>query len=189
MFMGNGWGAVQDNRDSNTSMAELTDGSSNTIAVSEMAVYNGNPRDIKGSHCMSVGSVLATNPSVVLSFKGPNGQLNCTVGAVATSHWRRGQGWAPGYLMDIGFQTVVPPNSANASESNGEWTWGIYPPSSYHPGGVTGGFADGSVRFISDTIDTGNLASAEAGAIGSKRSPYGVWGAMGSINGGEPSSQ
>jgi len=48
--------------------------------------------------------------------------------------------------------------------------------------------ADGSCRFISDTIDTGDLTQPEprqqpAGFTG--QSPYGVWGAMGSKMGGE----
>jgi hypothetical protein len=53
--------------------------------------------------------------------------------------------------------------------------------------------ADGSVTFISDTIDCGNLSSPDwQWIVRNKlipgyggRSPYGVWGAMGSINGGE----
>jgi len=45
--------------------------------------------------------------------------------------------------------------------------------------------ADGSVTFISETIDTGNLA---APAPISGFSPYGIWGAMGSRNGAEPIS-
>ncbi len=42
--------------------------------------------------------------------------------------------------------------------------------------------SDGSVRFISDSIDTGNQAVFQ-GNTGP--SMYGVWGALGSINGGE----
>ena len=62
--------------------------------------------------------------------------------------------------MDSGFQTVLPPNAASAAADVGEWSWGIWPPSSYHPGGVNCGMADGSVRFVSETIDTGNLGYA-----------------------------
>ena len=39
--------------------------------------------------------------------------------------------------------------------------------------------ADGSVRFISQSIDAGNPTLAEVSAVGG-RSPYGVWGSMGS---------
>jgi hypothetical protein len=46
-------------------------------------------------------------------------------------------------------------------------------------------FADGSTRFISETINTGNLASP---TVTQGYSPYGVWGAMGSKDGGEAMS-
>ena len=43
-------------------------------------------------------------------------------------------------------------------------------------------YADGSVHFISENIDTGNL-SVEQSYVGP--SMYGVWGALGSKDGGE----
>ena len=43
-------------------------------------------------------------------------------------------------------------------------------------------FADGSVRFVPETIDTGNLSAA---AVSSGPSPFGVWGAIGTKSGGE----
>ena len=57
---------------------------------------------------------------------------------------------------------------------------------SYHPGGVNVLRADGSVSFISETIDTGNLAAA---SVTNGASPYGLWGALGSKNGGEVVSE
>jgi hypothetical protein len=42
---------------------------------------------------------------------------------------------------------------------------------------------DGSVRFFTDNIDTGNL-TAQPNLV-SGPSPYGVWGAVGSKSGGE----
>ncbi len=166
-------------------LAEITDGTSNTIAISEMAGYTGNPRAVKGSYCMNV-SGLQNSPIIAMAFQGPDGMLaNCTP---SISHWRRGESWASGYPMCTGFNTVIPPNGPSATVSRGEWSWGVFPPQSYHPGGVNGGMCDGSVRFISDTINSGNLASPEPTLAGLKQSPYGIWGAMGSISGSEPVS-
>ncbi len=162
-------------------LAELVDGTSNTIGISERVVYTTR-NNIYGSYCMNGGDSLATNPGQAMAFQGPNGTLLCTP---ADSHQRIGESWASGYPMCTGFNTVLPPNGVLISQSKGEWTWGLYPPQSYHPGGVNAGMCDGSVRFVSETIDTGNLASAEARALGTKPSPYGVWGAMGSMKGGE----
>lgn len=62
------------------------------------------------------------------------------------------------------------------------WEWGIYSSSSFHPGGANALVLDGSVHFIPETINTGNLAAPQ---VSSGASPYGVWGALGSMNGGE----
>ena len=72
--------------------------------------------------------------------------------------------------------------------SNPHETSGLFPPSSYHTGGVNAVFFDGSVRFVPDTVDTGP-ASAEFPATDPHsihgQSVYGVWGALGSPDGGE----
>ena len=52
---------------------------------------------------------------------------------------------------------------------------------------------DGSVRFIRDNIDTGDVFVPESRLLETNQavegeSTYGVWGALGSINGGESTS-
>ena len=76
----------------------------------------------------------------------------------------------------------MPPNAPSCSIYAEDWNSVMWAATSYHPGGVNAVFLDGSVRFISDTIDTGNLALPP---VASGPSPYGVWGALGSKNGGE----
>jgi prepilin-type processing-associated H-X9-DG protein len=62
--------------------------------------------------------------------------------------------------------------------------------SSYHVGGMHVLMCDGAVRFVSENIDTGNLAAA--GVLPSALtttitgpSPYGVWGALGTRAGND----
>jgi hypothetical protein len=48
--------------------------------------------------------------------------------------------------------------------------------------------ADCSTQFISESIDTGNQAIDDVQDPAGRESPWGVWGALGSMNGGEPIS-
>jgi len=87
-------------------------------------------------------------------------------------------------MIDTGFNTILPPNAPTCSHDRAEWSEGPFPPSSYHPGGVVAAMVDGSCRFISETIETGDLSQPEmTGKSGP--SPYGGWGAMGTRDGGE----
>jgi prepilin-type processing-associated H-X9-DG protein len=65
---------------------------------------------------------------------------------------------------------------------------GIYTAGSEHTGGVQVAMGDGSVRFIAESIDTGNLATVAPAATAGGLSPYGVWGALGTKSAGETAS-
>ncbi|GHT28154.1 hypothetical protein FACS18942_08340 [Planctomycetales bacterium] len=62
---------------------------------------------------------------------------------------------------------------------------GLFAASSQHTGGVNTGFGDGSVRFVSETIDTGNQLDTATNPKSGSPSIYGVWGALGTRDGGE----
>ncbi|MBR4834368.1 MAG: DUF1559 domain-containing protein, partial [Thermoguttaceae bacterium] len=100
------------------------------------------------------------------------------------SQWR-GQRWADGQVMISGFNTVLAPNSPVCSYGS-DSAWGSATAQSNHSGGVNAAMLDGSVRFVSETIDCGD---SYANAVTSGKSPYGVWGAMGSASGGETVTQ
>ena len=175
---------------SQTGLRDIKDGSSNTIALSEICIFNGTRSDLHGGYVI-LSSSISTNPQECMLAKGPS---NTLIGQFPDSHDRVGDAWAGGYPMIQGFTTVLPPNSPKcAANGKGEWQWGIYPPDSFHPGGVNGLLADGSTHFFSETINAGDLTTPEPDPAGQnnpiKPSPYGVWGALGTKAGGEPPGQ
>lgn len=168
-----------------TSFRDITDGSSNTIAMSERNVneYSLGTRSgqIRVKEGVTTGvSGLTTSPINCLAES--NGQYYLNASAVKG----RGGWWlADGQAERAGFTTVLPPNSPSCvegSDGSGDSVTSLIAPTSNHPGGVLTLRADGSTQFATETIDTGNLGAAENpnGA-----SPYGVWGALGSKSGGE----
>ncbi len=161
----------------------ISDGLSNTIAVSER-LRQGYRTDFAvtaGSHDHRQGqavlSGLRNNPALALLRTDGSKFIAGTVvqgrfGSVATR----------GHIHFVGFTTVMRPNGPVARDSE----WGVFPPSSTHAGGVNACMGDGSVRFISNNIDTGNLSIVRPHGF-SGPSPYGVFGALGSRSGGEVS--
>jgi prepilin-type processing-associated H-X9-DG protein len=63
--------------------------------------------------------------------------------------------WNSGYWGHTNFDTSLPPNGFKKVRpviQAGAWWLGFEGASSFHPGGVNATFADGSVRFIRDSI-------------------------------------
>ena len=163
-------------------MGAISDGTSNTIVFSEAVTSNANGGDrrVKGGVVCDFAT-FKENPSLCLNQRDPanRSQLLPTAAIHATY---RGTRILDGRLAMSGFSTILPPNSPSCTPNDHNAGWALYSATSYHTGGVNVGLGDGSVRFVSDTIDTNRLDVRQnlSGA-----SPYGVWGAYGSINGGE----
>ena len=182
------------------SLGSITDGTSNTLILSERCAAPGdgsaNVEKIKGGVYGESFDQWNERPSACMATKGPGGNY------ITGRQPKGGTGSNFGYytLQNGFFHTIIPPNGPSCSWTNGTsvGSWAaILPPTSYHTGGVNACLADGSVRFISETVEYGDLtqwfayrsssgSANPAGATG--RSPFGIWGALGSMNGGESTS-
>ncbi|WP_437191624.1 DUF1559 domain-containing protein [Planctomicrobium sp. SH527] len=157
---------------------DISDGTSNTIAMGEMATSN-DPSDILGGIASSRGAAPGYDNSITCFL-----EANRATGKLSTGtnrNWR-GNGWANGVAVYTGINTVLPPNSPACMQSSNDHSNGQVPASSWHTGGVHVLMGDGAVRFISENIHSGNLSSKD---VTTGTSPFGTWGALGSIGGSE----
>ena len=170
------------------SVRDVTDGLSNTIAMAEMIKAKPGALTIKNGAISYAfdQATLRVNPAICLT------DLTTTAppGTITPPRQWRGLRWADGNPIFTGFTTILGPNKVNCmSNNNGDSGDGIWDPSSLHTGGVQVLMGDGTVRFISENINAGNptLTNPSGGGSGAPSGPsvYGVWGALGSINGGE----
>ncbi len=161
-------------------IADVRDGTSNTIAMAERAVCTVS-NAIRGGTVTSVGDTISSNPTVCLNTADP-----ARAGFYRSTFTRSdvtGRFWIDGRPASLGVTMVLPPNSPSCVHNANNWEWGIYSSTSWHPGGVNVVMVDGSVHFITETIDTGNLGAGQP--TGVQVSPYGVWGDLGSVAGSE----
>lgn len=151
-------------------MANVTDGTSNTLAFAEIKAYTPYLRD-SGTPAES-GQASPANPSRVLAFGG-NFKTN-------SGHTE----WVDSRVHQSGFTTTFVPNTKMLLERDGvvydvdfnsmregksvaQPTYAAVTSRSFHTGGVNAGLCDGSVHFISENLDLR------------------VWRAIGTRSGGE----
>ncbi len=161
-------------------IADITDGTSNTILMGEMTTSRGG-REMLGGVLRGQGNGVVDNPaSCLLLANKATGEFIST-GTVSTS---RGSRWGNGVICYTTVNTILPPNSPACTVGADFREAGQYPVQSRHTGGAHVLMGDGAVRFVSDNIDAGDLSQQDSRSAAG-RSPYGVWGALGSIAGGE----
>ena len=175
-------------------ISACTDGTSNTLLLSERAVAGSWATTqyllpIRGG-IIQVGGMTA-NPAVCLNTRREGGkqQGDASRGGVRQ---QTGNFIFDGRTTYNGFTTIFPPNSPSCAAA-GNTARGMFSATSYHTGGVNAAYTDASGRFISDNVDHGNTSIPAPGATNgepsmSAQSPYGVWGALGTRNAGESKS-
>jgi prepilin-type N-terminal cleavage/methylation domain-containing protein len=161
-----------------SSVASITDGTSNTIGFFERNRGDGDPSRYKPGD-VYVGVAIASFPTYVIQNPADQAYLTgtaipaCTgagTNGTPTYDWG-GWTWAGGeYSTTVG-NFVLTPNSKtpDCSPWGGQGTgYGFFSARSYHSGGVNVLMDDGSVRFVKDSINPMTwyaLATATGGEI------------------------
>jgi prepilin-type N-terminal cleavage/methylation domain-containing protein/prepilin-type processing-associated H-X9-DG protein len=159
---------------------DMTDGTSNTLAMSERAFARaGDPLSYYGRAVINIIG-LDLNPALCLAQASKATGRFLPTSSMAFRNAGGSRAY-DGHPFFGGFNTVLPPNSPACliADPNGA---GVLPASSRHTGGVNVVLADGSSRFVSENIDNGNPGAPQ---VLSGPSPYGVWGALGTVGSGE----
>jgi len=160
-------------------ISALTDGTSNTVAFGEWRMGDNNTGKVSIQDGINIGAMGSSTVGGIGSWKGatsffPAGQADfqtflntCaadapkSVGSWKTNKSDLGKTWSIGMLGTSLGTMVLPPNSPYPNCQLEPWGGdmdapGMWNLSSYHPGGANVAFGDGSVRFITSTI---NLAT------------------------------
>jgi prepilin-type processing-associated H-X9-DG protein len=165
-------------------ISTITDGTSNTALFSEGLTGAGEDRASLVTPGAGARSKRVHFPAPAMSnfartIEATNNQIAaCQAVAVTTPGTGGGRGdWFRSYPFYVNFNVynhLTPPNSIACSSSQtassntwGQDAFGAAPPSSNHSGGVNMTMADGSVRFIKDSVNRT------------------AWWALGTRNGGE----
>jgi len=163
-----------------TTSAHLSDGLSNTVLLGEAPIDDRSGR-LPGGVGMA-GMTDNSPPAVCLAELGADGRYVRTGGDTRYIH---GSNWAA--FQNTLVVTGVRPNGPRCHSNY--WTFSMIPVGSYHAGGATVVMCDGAVRFVTNAIDTGD-GSTNGPGHGSPvqvrvPSVRGVWGALGTAEGGE----
>jgi prepilin-type processing-associated H-X9-DG protein len=180
------------------SFASVSDGLSNSLFISEGVIASDS-----GTTDRSVRGTLARpNATTGTNMTPGKPRNNCLTtvtngrvpfGIDTSAAWGNGPGkaWTFGGLRGSSFITAVSPNGPSCNRyGNDQPAWAGLAASSFHSGGVNAVFGDGAVRFVPDTINALSPGASDAfpSMASGGESPWGIWGAIGTIACGETKS-
>ncbi|GAA4444789.1 DUF1559 domain-containing protein [Novipirellula rosea] len=172
---------------------DVLDGLSNTVCAAEIATDLGDNDIRTRGNLSTTGNVTVANGNTTCDsyvdtarpqFWGTIASGNYeTAGGDTAAEAKRGYKWAMSRGIWGNMNTIKPPNGYVCVNTN-VFSDGIYPASSRHQGGCHVLMGDGAVKFITDSIEAGNQASAHVGNQAGQlppgsQSPYGLWGSLG----------
>jgi prepilin-type N-terminal cleavage/methylation domain-containing protein/prepilin-type processing-associated H-X9-DG protein len=145
--------AVVDGTSNTALWSEVVSGHSNSASVK---AGDSNPNNWKRVHFETGLSNTGTNADAAMAIINACKSLPATTQGVGGA---RGDWFAacPYYINMVFYNHTATPNTRSCSNAPwntwGQDVWGVAPPTSNHPGGVNMGMADGSVKFIKDTVN------------------------------------
>jgi prepilin-type processing-associated H-X9-DG protein len=177
--------------------AFITDGASNTLLLGEVLCGSSTTYSVSANDRRERGDIAgrwvvdwtATISWCLSSTSGGRIRSDSSWGSVGFA----GMTWPDACTPLSGFNSFLPPNSpsciinTDGKLADNVGAHSIITLSSYHSGGANVAVADGSVRFLSNTIKYGDPTKNlwHMFDIGGGISVYGVIGALGSAAGGE----
>ena len=142
----------------NNKLSAIVDGTSNTLFMAESTIGPGKGTSITGSYDEIVAAKQLRQVVVMMtSFKDFTVKTPAEVEAIqrgiASPRWStdRCGTWLSGSPVYTTFGAFLPPNAQQATCNY--MNYGFYDARSYHASGVNALFADGSVHYVSDTVD------------------------------------
>ncbi|TWT91328.1 DUF1559 domain-containing protein [Neorhodopirellula pilleata] len=168
---------------------DCLDGLSNTIAMGEFITYAQN-KDIRGSVRGNAGNNDVSLTNLRDNPQGCRGNID----PARPRFWSatpdrdtrsRGYRWADASTMFSACHTILPPNEELCGRSNFDDLVTQATMSSFHQGGCHVLMGDGAVKFVTDSIEAGDSTTGNVYRDGTgirspgSRSPYGLWGALG----------
>jgi prepilin-type N-terminal cleavage/methylation domain-containing protein/prepilin-type processing-associated H-X9-DG protein len=164
------------------SLSEITDGLSNTAAVSERRRGSGNPESFhRLRDTFYTGIELIRRPLEIVTIEEMSAVCSAAVPATGEFTAFDNATWAYPTFDGAWYNHTLPPNSDVPNCATHEPAWvneptfgawrGLFKANSWHAGSVNLLLLDGSVRIVSENVDAG------------------VWRAVGSASGGEAVSE
>ncbi|MBB3205913.1 prepilin-type N-terminal cleavage/methylation domain-containing protein/prepilin-type processing-associated H-X9-DG protein [Rhodopirellula rubra] len=184
-----------------TGFRDILDGLANTIICGEITTDLGdrNIRTIAAVGNDSGAETVRDEPDLCLhegltDSTRPQFWATGTPPTLAASNEGRGYRWASSGAAYSAVNTILPPNRELCFGGTTADSYGIASVSSQHQGGAHVLMGDGAVRFITDSIEAGDVhhGNVWSGGTGESApgsiSPYGLWGALGTRAGKEVAS-